>query len=230
MKFIHNNSGQVKNYAGTDIQDSSTYQIPESMDIKYHESDDLISDISSGDVSISLDGSTVPESISEQIDILKNNMVKHVSISETKPFLDAQGFRARFTGFEGTAIAGEVTNLDFNITEERFINGLRMVVCDQKFGDKVSMQVIDKSYVYAGVLYPSDYEGIPWNLAQPDGVILDEFGKDWFISSDSQCQEDVVTPYPARLLPGMTVRIVYTSTGGTDVKFKANLYLHWKAE
>jgi hypothetical protein len=56
IKYIHNNSGITKAYLGTEIPDGSFYQIPVLEDVKYAENDELIADIASGDVAMSIDG------------------------------------------------------------------------------------------------------------------------------------------------------------------------------
>jgi len=142
-----------------------------------------------------------------------------ISIVEDKPFSDAQGFRARFKGYTDTATAGETTNIDILITEERFINGLQLILKDQAFGDSVDLQVVDINGTYAGILYPVGY---------PTPLVLDTFGESWYVHSDSQNQDQIIVPYPARLLPGLYVRVIYHSVGETDVQVCANLFLHKK--
>jgi len=170
--------------------------------------------------------------------IPEESVPQQVSIAQTKPFSDAQGFRARFQGFSGTVTAGEEGYVDYIIEEERFINGVRILLKNHMFGDSLRLQVVDTNFTYAGDLYPSTPaeagvpvpEETPWSAVMPDGVLLDEFGSSWYVADDIQCQPDVITPYPARLLTGMTLRVLYTSTGDTNVNININAYLHWKAE
>jgi hypothetical protein len=145
------------------------------------------------------------------------------------PFKDAFGYRARYKGFMGTCTAGQAANIDHVITEERYINGLDIILCDHAFGDHASLQVVDTTYTYAGVLYPAEPSpGVTWAQAMPDGVVLDTFGETWYVAADTQQQYPVEVPYPARILPGLVLRIRYASTGATDVKVVCNTYLHWK--
>ena len=230
-KFIHNKSGVVKSYLGTEIQDGEFYQIPVEKEIAYSQKDNLISDISSGVVCMSKDGSTdITIGISYQIDFLKSNIPQDVSIAENKPFADAKGFRARFKGISGIATAGQTTNIDYTLSEERYITGVRLLVKDCAFGDNVDLEIVDTTYTYAGILYSADDNGTAWSVSQPNGVVLDRFGESWYVANDGETQPDVVVPYPARLLAGLTVRIIYHSVGLINSDLKANIYLHWKSE
>lgn len=149
-------------------------------------------------------------------------------LTRSRAFANADGFRFRGKGIGGTATAGTSTNIDYKITEERYINGVDLIVKNHVTGDKLKFQVIDKDYVYAGVLYPATYGGIAWPVAAPTGVLLDEFGTDWYLSEDTQKQGSILLPYPARILPNLYIRLVYTSIGNTNVDLYANLFLHKK--
>lgn len=72
MIYIHNKSGSTKNYLGVDILDSTYFEIPATQEVKYSTIDELIQDISSGDVAISKDGIVDIDSISDQLNHLKN--------------------------------------------------------------------------------------------------------------------------------------------------------------
>lgn len=151
-------------------------------------------------------------------------------LSRQRAFANADGFRFRGRGVRGIATKTTTTNLDFLISEERWINGVNLILKNQTVDDDIRFQIVDKTYVYAGVLYPATYTGgIAWSVAQPSGVILDEFGETWNMSEDSQDQGSIILPYPARILAGLYIRIKYTSVGTVnDVLVRANLYLHKK--
>lgn len=143
------------------------------------------------------------------------------------PFSDTGGFRFRGTSFKNTVLANTTKNIDFQITQERWVNGGQLILSSIGEDDKGTFQVVDKDYLYAGILYPADFNGIAWSVAQPTGVILDEFIKDYYIPNDQKLE--IVLAYPARILAGLYLRLVYTSTSNTDCVVKCNLYLHWKA-
>ena len=146
-----------------------------------------------------------------------------------QPFKDADNFRARLQGFSGTATAGTTTAIEHTLTEERFTNGTHLILKDHVTGDSVDFEIVDKSYSFAGILYPADYNGTAWSIVAPTGVVLDKFGDNWFVSGDSESQHPNILSYPGRLLAGMTIRVTYHSTGGTDVKVYCNNFLHKKS-
>lgn len=122
------------------------------------------------------------------------------------PFSATGGFFARFTGMEGVAAFGTNTNIDYVLTEERWINGVRIIAKGAAWGDYLKFQVIHPTY-----------------------GVLNEFGTKWYIDADNAKQGDVVVPYPAKIPAGLTIRLLYTSVGTVDVNVYANLYLHKKA-
>ena len=71
-RYIHNVSGETKYYLGVPVTNEEFFLIPESSWFGYASSDSLISDITSGDVFISKDGSNdITSGVSSQIDYLK---------------------------------------------------------------------------------------------------------------------------------------------------------------
>jgi len=126
-----------------------------------------------------------------------------------KPFSSSYGLRFRGTGFKGTAIAGESSNIDFEVLENYFINGANVILENQAIGDSINFQVFDKNNI----------------LGYGNNVVLDQFAKDWYVSTESS-QGEIIIPYPASLVTGLFVRLVYKSIGASDVKVYCNLFLH----
>ena len=124
--------------------------------------------------------------------------------------MDADKVKFRGKGISGTAIAGATTNIDYKLTEARLLDGVKMILKDQAFGDSVKFQVVDVDNV----------------LGYGAGLVLDEFGTDWYVSADTQDQGAINLPYSAEVIAGLYIRIVYNSIGGTNVSVKANLWLH----
>lgn len=152
-----------------------------------------------------------------------------IPLTKSRAFANSDGFRFRGKGIKSVCNAGISTNIDYKLTEERWINGVDLIVKNHILGDSVKFQVVDKEYVYAGILYPSTYSGgVAWNIVAPNGVLLDEFGSDWFLADDTQKQQQVLIPYPAKILPNLYIRLVYTSTGVNNVDLYINLFLHKK--
>ena len=133
-------------------------------------------------------------------------------ITRLAPFCVTEYFHFRGTGISGTATAGTTTNIDYQMPEERYINGIRLVLNGQVFGDSVNFEVVDVDNI----------------IGLGAGVVLDQFGKDWYVNPDMACQGDIIIDYPAKVVQGLYIRMAYQSTGSNDVGVKANLYLHKK--
>lgn len=135
------------------------------------------------------------------------------TIDVTKPFADPIGFRARMKGVKGTATKNTSTNIDYKLTEDRWINGVQIILKDHEFEDTVKFQIVDVDNIFG---YGA-------------GLVLDEFGSDWNLSSDKQDQGIYVLSYPAKILANLYIRIVYISTGTVnDVRATINYFLHKK--
>jgi hypothetical protein len=147
-------------------------------------------------------------------------------IIRNSPFSDTGGFRFRGASFKETVDSNSTKVIDYQITQERWINGGQLIVNNIGDDDKGTFQVVDKDYLYAGILYPADFGGIAWSIAEPSGVVLDEFVKDFYIPTDKKLE--IVLTYPARILAGLYLRLIYTSSHTDGCLIKCNLYLHWK--
>lgn len=140
------------------------------------------------------------------------NSSNKTTVLQQKPFADALGFRARLKGFSGTATAGQTTNIDYKITEERYINGTQVMLLNSTFGDTIKFQVVDKDNI----------------LGYGAGAVLDEFASSWNVTSDEQDQGVYVLSYPAKIIANLYIRLVYISIGESDVSVRVNLFLHKK--
>ncbi len=113
-------------------------------------------------------------------------------------------------GIMGTAIAGQLTNIDLKMLDDNFITGGILNTISSTFGDYVHLQVIDIDNV----------------LGYGANVILGQYCTSWFMRSDSQEQLNEKTDYPAKLLAGVYLRLAYHSTGADDVIITLNYRLH----
>lgn len=148
-------------------------------------------------------------------------------VTRSAPFGSSEGFLFNGQGIEGIASKSTTTDIDFTLTEEHYVNGMELFLKNQAYGDYLHFQIIDKGYTYAGQLYPAEYApGVPWAVAAPTGVPLNQFGTHWYVDPDVCNQDAIRIEYPARLMPGFTIRLQYTSTGTEDVDLKCNLFLH----
>ena len=131
-------------------------------------------------------------------------------IPDKIPFAYSHGFRFRGTGVKSTVPNGTTHNLDYKLTEDRMINAVHLMLQNHVWDDYVKFQVIDIDNI----------------LGYGANVVLDEFASDWNVDPATCSQRPEVIQYPAKIAKDLYVRIVYVSTGGTDVEIKANLYLH----
>jgi hypothetical protein len=126
---------------------------------------------------------------------------------ELKRLDDFDAYRVNFKGQgmqSGIALAGQTTNLDFQLSEDRLIYGGQAILKDHVYGDKITMQIIHKA---GGV-----------------DSILGEYVKDWAIAEDVQAQGAIMVTYPTKVTAGLYMRIKYVSTGGVDVKVNVNVF------
>lgn len=136
-----------------------------------------------------------------------------IELSRLRAFANSDGFRFRGKGISGTATKNTTSNIDYKLTEERYINGCNLILKNHAFGDSVKFQVIDIDNV----------------IGYGNNVVLDEFGTDWYIAEDAQNQGVILLPYPAKILANLYIRIVYNSVGILlNVSVKCNLFLHKK--
>jgi hypothetical protein len=134
-------------------------------------------------------------------------------LSRPRAFASADNMRFRGTGTQGTATKTTSSNIDLKVTETKFVNGLEMVAKNHVFGDSAHFQVVDVDNI----------------LGAGAGLVLDQFGTNWYLAEDVQRQGPYILPYPAQVLAGLYLRIVYNSVGTTDdVELKVNYFLHKK--
>jgi hypothetical protein len=133
-----------------------------------------------------------------------------ILLVESLPFTNPSGFRFRGASFSGTVSAESTADLDYEITQERWINGGRLLVSNIGQEDKITFQVVDKNNI----------------LGFGAGVVLDEFIKDYFVPDTGNLE--VKLDYPAKIIAGLFLRLKYTNSNSSDITIKCNLYLHWK--
>jgi len=140
--------------------------------------------------------------------------------------------RAKFTtkneGMSGIANNGVKTKINKKVisssnTSFKYLTSLRIILTNQNKNDTIRLSIVDKEYLYAGVLYPSDYNGTAWSIIYPDGVELDHFGENWNVVADVSDQGIEDPGYWSQLLNGLYIVFEYDSKGTVDVDFKVNL-------
>ena len=112
-------------------------------------------------------------------------------------------------GTLGTAAHGTTTNIDFKLTDDNLLTGAIFQCKDANWGDSVTIQVVDVD----GIVYPA-------------GSVLAQFVTNWYVVTDDQRQISMDVNYPAKIIAGLYLRVVYKSTGSTDVGVAGNYMLH----
>lgn len=122
--------------------------------------------------------------------------------------------QANNMGSLGTIPAGTTASLDLDLTDDNLLTGLQILAKGSNFGDSLKLEVVDK----AGTL--------PNGMAFPPNTVLKVFGNNIYLGDDNQMKLDEKSDYPAKVFAGLTFRVIYTSTGSTDVQLIANYHLH----
>jgi hypothetical protein len=145
-----------------------------------------------------------------------NRKMNSVDVSGVK---DPKGMRARLVGcFDGTATKTATSNIDWQMTQLAFMgvnkvsyfDGIDLCLDNYALGDTVKFQVVDVDNLYG---YGA-------------GFVLEEFGDTFKIFK----REYDIKLYKAKIIPGMYLRIEYTSVGTVnDVRVLGNLYRHLNA-
>lgn len=124
--------------------------------------------------------------------------------------MNADKVKFRAKGLNFTATAGVDTSYDYKFTEARLIDGTQIILNNHVFGDSVSFKVVDVDNI----------------LGYGAGLVLDIFGENWYVASDKQDQGHIRVTYSAEVLAGLYLRVIYHSTGSTDVGVRCNMFAH----
>lgn len=122
----------------------------------------------------------------------------------------SKDLNASFKGTKFVATAGQTTNNDLLISDDMLIDGGMLVALSSNLGDKVNLQVIDKDNI----------------LGYGANTVLGQYMTDWYMNPDTSTQINFQNTYPAKLYAGLYLRVIYVSTGQTDVDVLVNYRLH----
>lgn len=124
---------------------------------------------------------------------------------------DADKLAIRAKGvISGQAAAGTQTVFEYMFTEDRIITGGQLMLEGQVYGDKVHLEFVDVDNML----------GYGYN------VVLDRFVDGWYTDWLSCQQPRPKVEYPALVLMGLYLRIIYVSVGENPVKVAFNLEGH----
>ena len=151
--------------------------------------------------------------------------IEDVSTIEMKPVLPQGGKRKTDRGFKFTALAGQTTSYEHTFTESLYVKEGIMYTEGHDFFDQISAEFVDKQYIHAGILYPSEPflagvpvpQGTPWSAVMPDGVVLHRYIGDFPVdpSGKTHSVNEALTELNMK---DLTIRMIYTSVGASDVK------------
>ena len=136
---------------------------------------------------------------------------------EMKPLLAEGGKRKTDRGFSFTVTAGTTHTHDYSVNTDMQLKGGVMFSNNGNILDQVSLEIVDTSFVYAGVWYSAEYApGVPWSDVLPSGVPLHMYVGNFPVSpsGETRFDNDAITTTP---LNGLTIRVTYKSAGTTDV-------------
>lgn len=106
-------------------------------------------------------------------------------------------------GVSTTVIAGTTVNLDYTLTDDVLIaGGTNFLAKGAAQGDTVDFQVVHPIY-----------------------GVLNQFITNWYVNPDKTDQAVPPSNYPAKSFAGLILRVVYHSTGTTDVWVAVNYNL-----
>ena len=113
-------------------------------------------------------------------------------------------------GVQATATAGASTNIDYKLLDDCFLSGGQLFVKNAKFGDSVTLQVVDKDNV----------------LGFGAGVVLKQFITNYALRDDQEEQYNQDLPNVSKVIAGLYLRLIYNSVGTIAPSVEMNLHLY----
>ncbi len=129
------------------------------------------------------------------------NPIRVDEFEKTKLNFDGQGMSA-------TVTAGSTQNVDLLLSDDVLLTGCWFITNNSNLGDTLTFQVVDTSGAFTGT----------------PGTVLSQFITNWYPNVSTDINFEV--PYPAKIPAGLTLRLVYVSTGSTNPFVAANYQLH----
>lgn len=234
MAWIKNDSGSDKTWVGQLVENNTYYNIQSTEEVSWANDSTLLADIGSGDAIVAKDdsGSNDITDVNDAINYLKGLLPSSVELSKPANLSgvkEANGMRARLIGIiNQTVTKNTTTNLDWlcpqlqynSVDKPSYFDGIEYYAKDAEVGDKATFQVVDKDGfgVTAGWYTQAQFDAMG-NL-----YVVEEFGKDWAMMPNDKHH---LSLYKASIIPGLYIRLKYTSTGTTnDIDLVVNLFRH----
>jgi hypothetical protein len=205
-KWVKNTSGNVKVWGGQQIQNQAYYELESSEYFKWGNDSSVLTDISSGELTVAKDnsGNTDITDVAEAINYLKDLDVKLV---KTKAFADKEQLFFRGQGISQIIPANSTQNLIFTLPYLKAkLNGIEVLY--GKKGDTCNFKVLDTT--------TGTYTTVP-------NYLLNQFGYDWNVEENSQKE---ILPYDADIFQNMQLVVEYTNNSNADNLIGINFYIH----
>lgn len=116
-------------------------------------------------------------------------------------------------GVSQSCAAGASTNVDLYLTDDVSITGIQLLAKDSVWGDTIGIQVVNT----IGTL--------PGGQPIPMGVVK-TIASNIYVVNDKQEKFLLLADYPSKAVAGLTLRLIYNSTGGSAVSVAVNWKLH----
>jgi len=204
---VKNNKETSDVWAGMTIEPSTTYDLQSNEIYVWQASDKVISDLSSGDLTIG-DGVTYQTAGALAVSYLLGTGIKEVSVQVQPAFSSKKvGTKSLFVRATGKVYAVTVgaNNLDFTMTYNVLkFNGIQIL--NGILGETVNLKVLDTA---AGT-----YSTIP-------NYVLNQFGFAINLPTGVFVKE---SQYDADIYKDMVIRIEYTATEARDVRINYSLH------
>ncbi len=118
-------------------------------------------------------------------------------------------FNAQGVNSQTTILQIVITkNLDLKVNNDSFITGGLAGIENASFGDTMTLQVVDVDGIIA-----------------PKGYMINEFVTSWKLSTGMNWVS-INVPYPAKIISGLYVRLIYNSVTSTIPNVSINYFLH----
>lgn len=220
-KIIKNVDSVSHTYCGQEIAVDGEYEIQYFEIEAWANNSNLIVDIANGIVVVNNGTSDITDTNSAII-FLKDQLPIETHIIEQPPFAQPTYRTKRNATTDLITIqVGESENVDFVLTEERYVSGGFVLVENSQFGDYATAQIIDIN----GTI-PEAYRS---TLCENWPTVATYIEKEWIIPcmSGGIAKHEINTyPLNAKITAGLCLRITYYATNsGNDRRVAVNYYL-----
>ena len=135
-----------------------------------------------------------------------------------------KGFNFNGQGIMATITPGTAQNIDLKLTDDHDFTGVQYLIWGGSKGDFVNLQVVDADGSLTNTQVPGYPTGVTYSMV-PGYPGFGQYATNWYVNTDG-AGTPINIPYPAKVLAGMTIRIIYNSVGTTAVTIAINFNIH----